>query len=171
MSVLGKKILGLLNNPSKRNKKGSPTIVPFEESKNLGILYTWSDNKKESALTEFISSLGEDKMVDVLCFNPTKTPVSSAYPIIDISSLSNLGKLNSDIAQKFIETSFDYIFHFDFEMNEVVKSILVQTKAKCRVGLHSNEGARYYELMIGINKSAGISNFAEQMAKYVKAIR
>lgn len=171
MSTIGKKLLGLLNKPVKRSKKGEANIIPFEQAENLGVIFTWSDSKKESELAAFIKLLGEEKKVDVLCFNPTKTPINSNYPTVDISSLSNLGKLNSEVAQKFIGSSFDYIFHFDFELNEVVKSILVQSKAKCRVGLHSEDGSRYYELMIGINKSAGITNFAQQMAKYVKAIR
>lgn len=171
MSILGKKILGLLNKPSKRRGNTNRGVIPFNDSKNLGILFTWEDSKKESALEEFIDSIGLDKEVDVLCFNPNKEPVNSKHPTFEIGDLSALGKFNSESAQRFINKSLDYVFHFDLDLNEVTKSILVMTKAKCRVGLHSQEGARYYELMIGINKSAGIANFAEQMEKYVKAIR
>lgn len=171
MSILGKKLLQLLNNPSKRKGNEKTVIVPFDQAQHLGILFTWTDTKKEAALEAFVEKLGADKKVDVLCFNPNKESVNSQYPILQISDLTALGKFNSEVTQYFLRQPFDFIFHFDFEMNEITKSILVMTKAKCRVGFHSKEGAKYYELMIGINKSAGITNFAEQIEKYVKAIR
>lgn len=170
MSVFRKKILGLFNNPNRR-KKSTESILPFEKATSVGILYTWTDSKKEEVLEGFIEQIGASKKVDVLCFNPLNTPADTRHSTFDNSALTNFGKLNSTEVQDFIKSSFDYLFHFDFESDEIIKSILVQTNAKCRIGIHDSDNTDYYELMIGINKSAGISNFAEQMIKYVKAIR
>ncbi|MBO3698415.1 hypothetical protein [Roseivirga sp. E12] len=170
MSVIGKKILSFFNNPNKR-KKPSSNLVPFEQAGLIGVLYTCSDNKKEEALKFFIEEMGLGKKVEILCFNPSKETIITDNPTFDASVLSNLGKLNSPEVQNFVNFPFDYLFHFDFESNEILKSILVQTKAKCRIGVHDEQHTNYYELMIGINKSSGISNFAEQMLKYVRALR
>lgn len=170
MSVLGKKILSLFNSPSRR-KKNPESLVPFDQAKSIGILYTWVDAQKEEALSSFLEEVGQNRRVEILCFNPTKNAIETQNPVFDESVLSNFGKLNSPEVQNFIKLPFDYLFHFDLDSDEIVKSILVQTKAKCRIGIHDNNYTDYYELMIGINKSAGISNFAEQMIKYVKAIR
>lgn len=171
MSILAKKLLGLLNRPSKRNKKNIPPIIPFDEAKKLGIIYTWEGQKKEEELDSFIQLIGKNKTVDVLCFNPTKENIDTKHSIISISDLTALGKLNSELAQEFTNKCFDFVFHFDFELNDIIRSILVQTNARCRVGHHSVDDSAYYELMIGINKSVGMSNFAEQIVKYIKAIR
>ncbi len=170
MSVIGKKILSVFNRPSKRQKSGA-NLVPLEQATHIGILYTWADTQKEEVLESFVNEIGEGKQVDVLCFNSSKTAVSTKNPVFDESILTSFGKLNSEEVQKFIKTSYDYLFHFDFESDEIIKSILVQTKAKCRIGMHNADSTNYYELMIGLNKSAGISNFAQQMLKYVRAIR
>ncbi len=170
MSVLGKKILTLFNRPSKRQKSDA-NLVPFEKATHIGILYTWADTKKEEVLQSFVNEISEGKQVNILCFNTSKTAISTENPVFDESILTSFGKLNSEEVQRFIKTPHDYLFHFDFESDEIIKSILVQTKAKCRIGMHDSNSTNYYELMIGINKSAGISNFAEQMLKYVRAIR
>ncbi|OEK01671.1 hypothetical protein BFP97_09155 [Roseivirga sp. 4D4] len=170
MSVIGKKILSFLNNPKKR-KKGEKKLVPFEKAQHVGILYTWSNGKKEEVLISLMDKMGTEKKVEVLCFNPTKDPINTPYPTFDKSILTNFGKLNSEDVQQFMKAPFDYLFHLDFESNELLKNILIQTNAKCRIGVHSEEHTGYYELMIGINKSSGISNFADQMIKYVRAIR
>lgn len=170
MSVLGKKILNFLNNP-RRRKKSKTSFVPFEKATSVGVLYTWTDAKKEEVLESLIQQIGTDKKIEILCYNPFNTSISTQNPSFDITVLTNLGKLNSEVVQSFIHSPFDYLFHFDLESEEIVKSILVQTKAKCRIGIHDELNTDYYELMIGINKSAGISNFAEQMIKYVRSIR
>lgn len=171
MSILAKKLLGLLNRPSKRDKKIIPPIIPFNVAKKLAIIYTWDGQKKEEELNEFIQLINEDKTVDILCYNSGKEVIDTIHPTVSLGDLTHLGKLNSEIAQEFINEPFDFIFHFDFELNDVIKSILVQTNARCRVGYHSADNAAYYELMIGINKSVGMANFAEQVVKYIKAIR
>lgn len=171
MSILAKKLLGLLNRPDKRNKKTIPPIISFGEAQNIGIIYTWDGQKKEEELESFIQLISEGKVVDILCYNPSKEAISTKNPTVSINDLTALGKLNSQVAQAFIDRPLDFLFHFDFELNDIIRSILVQTKARCRVGHHSSDNSVYYELMIGINKSVGMANFAEQMVKYIKAIK
>lgn len=170
MSIIGRKILGLLNNPNRRKKSGT-SLVPFEKASSIGVLYTWTDQKKEEVLASIVQQIGLNKKVEILCFNPSNTPIPTEYPSFDMTALTHFGKLNAEVVQHFVQFPFDYLFHFDLESDEIVKSILVQTKAKCRIGIHDEFNTAYYELMIGINKSAGISNFAEQMIKYVSSIR
>lgn len=171
MSILAKKVLGLLNRPGKRKKKSIPSVRPFKEAEKLGIIYTWNGREKEDELESFIQLIGENKAIEVLCYNPTKEVIDTKHPTISISDLSPLGKIKSEIAQEFINRPFDFIFHFDFELNDIIRSVLIKTNARCRVGHHSADNSAYYELMIGINKSEGMSKFAEQIVKYIKAIR
>lgn len=169
MSLIGKKLLSLTNKSGKRQK--NLAMPSYERSQNIGILYTFDEKKQESA--DAIIKLIDDsnKKIDVLCFIDRKEVESSKHPFFKIEQLNNWGKIKSEEVDQFINTSFDFLIHLDFEMNEIMKNMLIHTKAKCRVGFHAENSSDYYELMIGMNKSAGSSNFAEQTIKYIKAIR
>lgn len=134
-------------------------------------MYTYGGDKKEESVDVLHSLIGDEKEVQVLCFIDKKEIANSTHPSFHIEQLNSWGKINSNEVVKFLESEFDYLIHLDFELNEILKSLLNRTKAKCRVGFHSEKGNLYYELMIGINKNAGTTNFAEQAVKYIKSIR
>ena len=167
MSLLGKKILNLLNNPSKA-KKHSKQMISFEDSQCIGIIYTWADKAKMNFIGEFAQGL--EKEVSILSFNPLKDPVDTIHPIFNIEELSALGKLKSEVADAFLRKQFDYLFVLDFDLSEVTQHLIVNSNAICRVGCHIEDAKEYFDLMIGVNQNAGIANFAEQLIKYVKAI-
>lgn len=169
MSLIGKKLLSLMNKGGKRQK--NQVFPSYENSHSIGILYTYDEKKQESAENIIKLINDESKKVEVLCFIDRKEVESSKHPFFRIEQLNNWGKIKSDEVDQFINTSFDFLIHLDFEMNEIMKNMLIHTKAKCRVGFHAENSSDYYELMIGMNKSAGSSNFAEQTIKYIKAIR
>lgn len=169
MSLIGKKLLSLSNNPLKRQK--SQAIPSYEQAERIGILYTFEGEKKEEATDNIIHLISNEKKVDVLCYLDKKDLSNAKHPSFRIDQLNRWGKINSSEAQGFLSNSYDFLIHLDFELNEIMKNMLIHTKAKCRVGFHSETGSNFYELMIGMNKSAGTSNFAEQIIKYIKAIR
>ena len=169
MNLIGKKLHSLLNRPSKRKSK--PNTVSFESAKLVGVLFTYSDLRSFNEIELFINTLKQLKEVKVLCFNTLKDSINVNYSTVNMSELSNLGKLNSPAANDFINAPLDFLFHIDFELNEITQSILAKSKAKCRLGVYSDGGRNYYELMIGINKSAGITNFGEQLLKYAKGVK
>ena len=170
MSILGKKLLSLQN----RSDRQSETVreqVTFAAARNIGILYTWESGNKESVISEFTSQIGQDRQIKFLCFNPDrKQVIETEHPVFSEADLTLLGKINSEEALHFLQEPFDYLFHLDFELNELMKSLLLRSKAKCRVGFHTESGENCYELMIGINKSAGLHNFTAQILKYVNAL-
>lgn len=167
MSLLGKKILNLLNNPSKA-KKHSKQMISFDDSQRIGIIYTWVDKAKMTFIEEFTQSL--EKEVAILSFNPSKDLVDTIHPIFNIDELSALGKLKSEVADTFLRKQFDYLFVLDFDLSEVTQHLIVNCNAICRVGCHIDDAEEYFDLMIGVNENAGIANFAEQLLKYVKTI-
>ena len=171
MSVIGKKILSVFNTSAK-DKTQRGVLKSFEESTSIGILYTWENSKKESLITAFTDEIKKNREVEGLCYNPDKTGIiETIRPIVNINELSIFGKINSDNSNNFIKKQFDYLFHLDFELNEITKALLINSKAKCRIGLHSSEVDNPYELMISISESAGLENLIEQMLKYVKALK
>ena len=171
MSEIGKRILSFINSGSKKTT-GKRNIVPFDEARSIGVLYSWEGTKKEEAIEKFKAELSEAKSISCVCYSPDKKVVpETKNPILSVVDLSVLGKINSTVAESFVKKPFDFLFHFDFETSEITESLLINSTAKCRVGLHSDKNEKLYELMIGINKNAGIDNLIEQMLKYVKALK
>lgn len=171
MSLLGKKILSL-GNPSDKKARSGAIHKTFEEAGAIGILFSWEDKQQEQTIQEFIKQLGDQKRVSCLCFNPDKkTAPDTSFPIFDMGQLTMLGKIESPETNQFLQEPFDYLFHLDFELNDIMKSFLSRSKAHYRVGFHSEEGEKFYDLMIGINKNAGLHNFASQILKYVNALK
>lgn len=168
MSLIGKKILNLLNNPSK-SKKRDVAIKNFEDVQSIGILYTWSDKAKMESIDAFSRSLAKE--YDILCFNPLKESVQCMHAVLNISELSNLGKIKSIETESFLSKHFDYLFVLDFDLSEMTKHLIVNATAGYKIGCYGQEADKYFDLMISINENAGIVNFADQMLKYVKAIR
>ena len=170
MSIIGKKFLNLFNKPAKRKVKGK-AAKPFDEAAHIGIFYTWEDKAKEEAVEKMANFFRQTKQTDLLCFNPSKEPVETEHETVSYNELSSLGKFNSDALNAFLKKPFDYFFVFDFDLNEVSRYTLIHTAANFRVGVHSEADMEYFELMIGIHKSAGFHNLAEQTVKYIKEIR
>ena len=170
MSLIGKKLLSLQNRAD-RQKAPKRQHKPFEQASTVGILFTWEDKGKEAVIAEFVQRLPDNLKLRYLCFNPDrKTEIDSSHPSFSENDLTLLGKIESEEADSFLQEPFDYLFHLDFELSEMMKSLLIRSRAHCRVGFHSEGGESFYELMIGINKNAGLHNFAEQILKYVNAL-
>lgn len=169
MSLIGKKILSFTSKSSRKQKKAE--IPSYENAQQIGILYTYEGDKKEDAVKQIKTLLGTEKQTRILCFVNSKEDIEIKNPSFRIDQLNTWGKIESEEVNSFQEAEFDYLIHFDFESNEIIDSLLVNSKAKCRVGFHTEDAAKHYELMIGMNKSAGPSKFAEQIIKYLKAIK
>lgn len=167
MSLLGKKILQLFNKPHKA-QKSSNSLLSYEDSKQVGIIYTWTDQSKASLVDDFLKKM--DKEVSILCFNPNKEEINSSHPTLNMAELSATGKFKSEVANNFLSKHFDFLFVLDFELTEISKHLIIKSKANYRVGCHIADEEAYFDLMIGVNENDGIANFTAQLLKYVKAI-
>lgn len=164
MALFGKK-------PS-TNKSRSSVFIPFSEATKVGLLYSWEDQQKEKIIDDFISSLGTNKSVDALCFNPDKKiqPLTER-PVYSKADFNIFGKTQSAAVIEFTEKDYDYLFHFDFELIPLTQSVLSNSKANWKIGNHSEKGEGIYDLMIKMNKSAGLKNLSDQMLIYVNALK
>lgn len=172
MSILGKKLLSVANRGLSLKSKREATFKTFAQAESIGILYSWEDAQKEKFVQEFSQSIGEGKEVKFLCYNPDKkSEFNTEHPVFSAADLSMFGKITSEQAIAFQQKPLDYLFHFDFQLNEMTKAVLLGSKAHWKIGSHSEKGEGIYDLMVKMNISAGIKNLAEQMLLYVKALK
>ncbi len=154
-----------------KKNKSLRASIPYSQAKTFGILFSVEDKQKHNAVKEFIHQLEQDgKTVKVLEYLPLKKEnYEFMFDFFTVKELSFWGKINSDIAQKFSETPFDYLFYLDREFNPLALHVMATSKAHCRVGrFHENESG-YFELMIEQNGTD--KGLMDSMYKYTTQLK
>ncbi len=154
-----------------KKNKSLRTSIPYQQAKNVGIIFSVEDKQKHADVKEFIRILEQDgKKVHVLEYLPLKKEnYEFMFDFFTIQDLNFWGNLNSDKAIHFSETPFDYLFCVDKESNPLVLSLLARSKARCRVGRFHEAESSYFEMMIEQNGTT--KGLIETMYKYTKQLR
>lgn len=165
------RLLQFRTNSALKKNNSLRSSIPYKQALNVGILFSVEDKQKHDAIKEFIKILELDgKKVKVLEFLPKqKENYEFMFDFFTVKDLSFWGKIESSDAEKFTETSFDYLFCIDKESNPLILNLLARSKAKCRIGKFTEKYHPFYELMIEQNGSA--KNLIESMYKYTKQLK
>jgi hypothetical protein len=154
-----------------KKNKTARTSKPYKQAATVGILFTVEDKQKHLDIKELIHQLEQDgKKVQILEYLPEKKEnYEFKFDFFSTKDLSFWGTLNSTIADKFIETPFDYLFNIDRQPHPLILHLLSRSKAHCRIGRYAEAGQPYFEMMIeqnGTNKG-----LIETMYNYTKQLR
>jgi hypothetical protein len=154
-----------------KKNKSLRTSLPYKQSKNIGIIFSVEDKQKHADIKEFVNHLETDgKVVKVLEFLPKKKEnYEFLFDFFTIQDLSFWGSINSQPAEKFSDTTFDYLFYVDNLSNPLILNLLARCKARCRVGKFSEDESAYFELMIE-NKGT-TKGLIDNMYKYTKQLK
>lgn len=154
-----------------KKNKNLRASIPYKQAQSIGILFTVEDKQKHTDIKELIHLLEQDgKKVRVLEFLPNKKEnYEFLFDFFSIEDLSFWGSINSDQAQNFIQTPFDFLFCIDTTSNQLVLNLLANSKAHCRVGRYNELESEFFEFMIGQNGTT--KGLIETMYKYSKQIR
>jgi hypothetical protein len=154
-----------------RKNKSLRASTPYKQALTMGIIFTVEDKQKHSDVKDFIHLLEQDgKKVKVLEFLPKKKEnYEFLFDFFTIEDLSFWGKINSDHAQRFTETPFDFLFYVDIQSNPLIINLLASSKAHCRVGRFNESESLYYEMMIEQNGTT--KGLIETMYRYATQLR
>jgi len=154
-----------------KNNKSLRASLPYNQAKNIGIIFSVEDKQKHSDVKEFIGHLETDgKQVKVLEFLPKmKENYDFLFDFFTIEDLSFWGSINSELAERFSETPFDYLFYIDNQSNPLVLNLLARSKARCRVGKFAEEESHFYELMI--ESQGTVKGLIDNMYKYTRLLK
>ncbi len=154
-----------------KKNKSLRASIPYQQAKNIGIIFSVEDKQKHVDVKEFIRLLEQDgKKVHVLEYLPLKKEnYEFMFDFFTIEDLNFWGNLNSGKAIHFSETPFDYLFCIDKESNPLVLNLMARSKARCRVGRYHETESPYFEMMIEQNGTT--KGLIETMYKYTKQLR
>ena len=146
------------------------TSLPYQQAKNIGIIFTVEDKRKHDEVKEFVRRLElEGKAVTVLCFLPrNKDNYEFLYDFFTDKELSFWGTITSESALRFANTSFDYLFYLDVTPNPFILNIIARSKAHCRVGRHFDNGEPYFEFMLQM--SAETRSLIDSIHRYTSRL-
>ncbi|MCK6618644.1 MAG: hypothetical protein L6Q51_13475 [Cyclobacteriaceae bacterium] len=144
--------------------------IAYKKAQAVGIIFTVADRQKHDQVKEFIHKLEQDgKKVHVMSFLPEKRENHEfLFDFFTAKDVSFWGKINSQQAITFCETTFDYLYYLDTDPNPYIMYLLARSRAKCRVGRFWINGEPYFELMIDSpantrNLIDGIYNYSTQL--------
>lgn len=154
-----------------KKNKSYRASMPYKQAANVGIIFSVEDKQKHHDVKDFIHKLEQDgKKVQVLEFLPAKKEnYEFMFDFFTIKDLSFWGNLESNIASKFADTAFDFLFYVDKESNPLILHVLARSKAHCRIGRFVESNSPYYELMIEQNGTT--KGLMETMYNYTRQLR
>jgi len=154
-----------------RKNKSVRKSMPYHSAKDFGIIFSVEDKQKHHDIKELIRLLEQDgKVVRVLEFLPRKKEnYEFLFDFFTVQDLSFWGSIDSQHAEKFANTPFDYVFYIDNQSNPLVLNLLARCQAKCRVGKFSESDSPFYEFMI--EHKGTTKGLIDSMYQYTRQLR
>ena len=166
-------VLGIVTRLVLKNRTLARSNVGLNKATTIGVLYSYEGPAKHEVVQRFIRDLKNlDKQVSVLCYTTGKDRVHASSNLryaFGHNAITILGKVKGDRIKKFIETSFDYLFHLDLTTNPVLDCMVAQHHAKCRVGHFDPMRKHLFEVMVKVSRTTPIEDIkrlASQMLYY-----
>lgn len=133
-----------------KNNKAVRTSTPYTSVGTVGLLFTVEDKVKHDLVKDLVRRLEHDgKKVQVISYLPKqKENYDFLFDFFTAKDISFWGNLESEPALRFANTTFDYLYCLDDELNPFIQTILARSQARCRVGKFDETVQPYFDFMI-----------------------
>ncbi|MBX2962828.1 MAG: hypothetical protein KF687_09970 [Cyclobacteriaceae bacterium] len=161
--------MSFLNIRTKSQLKKNKTVrtsIPYTQVQSVGILFSIEDKKKHDDVKDLIHRLERDgKKVKVIAYlPPNKDNYEFMFDFFTQKDISFWGAITADIAVKFFNTPFDYLYYLDTKPNPMMLNILARSKAKCRIGGYWEGNKSFFEFML--SETSTTRSLIDGMYKY-----
>ena len=151
-----------------RKNKTTRSTTAYSNVVSVGVVFCILEETLLININSFIHKLQKDnKQVTVLAYLPNNMEqYNYPYNYFTPENISFWGRFKNSEATNFMHQSFDYLLHLDDKQSTVVRGILAQSNAKCRIGKYANTSNPYYELMINSQKK----DYLQEMYNYISIL-
>lgn len=164
--------LALRNQRAAKANTVKRQTVAYEKAKSVGILF--SDTEAEyQAINKFVKRLkDEGKRVRALTYfeQAHSNGYDFNFDYFTKDQITATGKLTSEKVTQFIETDFDHLFCINTYSFLPFDYILLNSQAKCRIGMYVDDKSAYFELMIKPRAEATLEESINQIVHYTQAL-
>jgi hypothetical protein len=128
-------------------KRPSNPSVSLEESNLIGIVLD-DASKNDLAIKRFIDELKLKFKVEIISYTADKKIQKGLKDTFSKKDFNWVGKISNKSISNFIKTPFDFLISLNTSTILYVENILALSKAKCRVGVSSEENYQFLDFMI-----------------------
>jgi pentatricopeptide repeat protein len=155
-----------------RQNTVSREMMEYSQAKNIGLLFTGEENDYQ-VFNQLVKRLGnEGKQVKALTY--FEQMQSSGYDFnfdyFTKEQISATGNIKSEKVSRFIENRFDYLFCILRQSFLPFDYILLQSKARYRIGLSQEEKPECFEFMMKPQPEQSLSEAIDQLLQYTQAL-
>ncbi len=129
--------------------KGLRQSVPYKTANKFGVVFCNDEQSKIEAADKLMALLKMDgKSVKTLAYERNNTIKHLPYDTFSKSNVGFWGSFNGKQVLDFIAAEYDFLICLDEQPNDLIKSILANSRAKCRVGRYKENSESSFELLL-----------------------
>lgn len=164
--------LNIKSRQAAKNNTVARKMVPYSEAKQIGLLFKGEENDYQ-VINHFVKRLtAEGKQIKGLTFfdQVQSTGYDFNFDYFTGEQISSTGNITSEKVNRFIETRFDYVFCICRYSFLPFDYILLQSRARYRIGMYQDEKPECFEFMLKPQPNQPFSEAIDQLLQYTQAL-
>ena len=176
---------GIKNSAGRRNlkrelkaAKRQVSVMNYGESSKIGILYLGDDEKMHKLVRSYVKHLKEEegirKIMALSYFSgkilPAYLQAKLSFDFFTKKELNWHQRPSGTVVNNFVNEEYDILIDLSPPESLPLRFILVQSKARFKVGMMSDENQPYYDFLIDIGENQTPERFIEQVNHYLKIL-
>jgi len=144
--------------------------IAYKQAKYLGIIFTNSEHIKIDAADKLSTLLKMDgKKVKIIAYERRNSIKHLPYDTISSENFSFWGGFIGKPIEDFVNAEFDFLICIDEQPNPMIRSILANSQAKCRVGRYEESNEPSFEMLVGNGNSENLA-WVDSIYHYIKIL-
>ena len=162
-----------LNHRTTKAQKANKDLrksIAYSKSQRIGIIFNTDDHSKIDAADKLNTLLKMDgKTVKILAYERQNAVKHLPYDTFSAVNFGFWGGFIGKPLEDFVKVEFDFLICIDKQPNAMIKSILANSKAKCRVGRYDENNEPLFEMLVKNNETKNIE-WVDSIYHYIKII-
>jgi len=162
--------LNFKTNKAQKQNKALRKSVAYEAAGMFGIVYFNDDHKKIEEAEKLIALLKMDgKTVKAIAYEHKTSVKHLPYDTFNKENIGFWGSFIGKPINDFVEAEFDFLICLDEQPNSMIRSILANSHAKCRIGRFNENNEEVFEMLINNSEKQG-KNWVDSLYQYLKIL-
>jgi hypothetical protein len=164
--------LNIKNKQASQQNTVAREMVTYSHAKNIGLLFRGEENEYQAFNLLVKRLTNEGKQVKALTYfeQMQSTGYDFNFDYFTKEQISATGTIKSEKVSRFIENRFDYLFCILRQSFLPFDYILLQSKARYRIGLSGEEKPECFEFMMKPQPEQLLSEAIDQLLQYTRAL-
>ncbi|QHT65816.1 hypothetical protein GXP67_03610 [Rhodocytophaga rosea] len=164
--------LNIKNKQASQQNTVAREMMEYSQAKNIGLLFRGEENEYQ-VFNQLVKRLtNEGKHIKALTYfeQMQSTGYDFNFDYFTKEQISATGNIKSDKVSRFMENRFDYLFCILRQPFLPFDYILLQSKARYRIGLSQEEKPECFEFMMKPQPEQLLSEAIDQLLQYTQAL-